>query len=178
MSKRKPICKICECKSTAWALTQKWGVTIVDYEDRKWLENYSWGLMNGERRSSYAHSSKLYRNEGCGYLHQLIMQTGTKIDHINSNGLDCRKINLRPATQRQNTHNTRSWKNASSQFKGVHLQTSSNKWITQIRINGQSRWVGRFSNEVDAAICYNIHALYYFGEFAFLNKIPSPYHHD
>jgi hypothetical protein len=178
---RKPVCHICECKLTAWAPATKWGIIIVDYYDRAWLDQYGWSMTNSDRISSYAHSWKCgIHRSGSGYLHQAVTNStkGQRIDHENGNGLDCRRSNMRPASQRQNTHNTRGHRRGTSQFKGVHFVPAGHNrritpmWAGQIREDGMSKTRGYFANELDAAICYNYHAAHLFGDFARLNQIP------
>lgn len=41
-----------------------------------------------------------------------------------------------------------------SRHRGVHWDKANSKWVAQIQINGKATWLGRFSNEVDAANAY------------------------
>jgi hypothetical protein len=91
-----------------------------------------------------------------------------KIDHINGNGLDNRKENLRLATNRQNSWNSKSTI-GSSKYKGVSWCKQKNKWRTRIYFNGKDIHLGFFVNEKDAAKIYDEIALKYFGEFARIN---------
>jgi hypothetical protein len=50
-------------------------------------------------------------------------------------------------------------------------------WIAQLKVDGKSKFLGTFWFESDAAIAYNYHAAYLFGEFAKLNSI-TEYMHD
>ena len=51
------------------------------------------------------------------------------------------------------------------------------KWVAQIKVDGKPKHLGTFGFQSDAAICWNYHAAYLFGEFAKLNKI-GEYFHD
>jgi len=96
------------------------------------------------------------------------------IDHINMNGLDNRRANLRLASSAQNHQNTNKRKrfnkrHPSSKYKGVCWDKSREKWQAHIVIDKKSIFLGRFESEVDAAKAYNKHAKNRFGEFARLN---------
>jgi hypothetical protein len=159
---RKTECNFCECFAHAWAPTTKWGVVLVDIADAGLLMDDAWSMICPNRRSPYAHSRK-----GGGYLHCAIL--GTKgIDHINGNGFDCRRRNLRLATQRQNTRNKSSARSSTSRFLGVS-KCKGGSWVAQIRANGKNTHLGYFDREENAAQAYNFAALEYFGEFARYN---------
>ncbi len=95
---------------------------IVDPEDYKELAKYQW-YAKGCKRRFYAERWDSSGIKGtCVKMHQVIMGTaeGKVIDHINHNGMDNRKANLRFATAQQNTWNKRKKRgNSSSRYKGV-----------------------------------------------------------
>jgi hypothetical protein len=95
------------------------------------------------------------------------------VDHINGNGLDNRKSNLRLATRNENLRNqrTRTDHNKSSKYKGVWFDKSRNKYRASITINGKCKKLGTFGDQIEAAKAYNQHAADNFGEFAVLNVL-------
>lgn len=107
-------------------------------------------------------------------LHIFIMGRvkGLSIDHINHNGLDNRKANLRHATYSQNKQNCPS---KSIYGKGVQRRLYAKgviKYRARIRLNGELYNLGQYDTVIDAAKAYNIKAKEFFGDFAYLNEIP------
>ena len=86
------------------------------------------------------------------------------IDHINGDGLDNRRENLREATRAQNMRNLRLRSDNTSQYKGVR-RLGDHIW--QARVNGQT--VGYFDTALDASFAYDKAAVEQYGEFARLN---------
>ena len=74
------------------------------------------------------------------------------IDHINNIKTDNRVENLRVVTNRENVFKKQG--DYSSQYKGVSFNKTNKKWVTQILINGKSKYLGSFTNEYDAHLKY------------------------
>ncbi len=106
-------------------------------------------------------------------LHRYIMNvTDSKvvIDHINHNGLDNRRENLRVCSNAENSRNSRKQSNpASSIYKGVHLNINTQKYESNIKFNYRKISLGCYDTELDAAKAYDAAAKLLFKEFACLN---------
>jgi len=116
-------------------------------------------MINGKRKTRHL------------YLHRVIMnldKSSLRVDHINGNGLDNRKANLRLATQAQNCQNCIGRK-GTSRYKGVSFDKSTGKWVAQIQVNKRKQHLGSFVDEIDAARRYDKAAVECFGEFAKTN---------
>ena len=145
---------------------------LVDDEDFEFLSQWKWHLSHG-----YAQRSINVSRFGNGKktktirMHRTIMQLSerTSIDHINGDGLDNRKSNLRACTGKQNQQNRKTHYN--KRFKGVNWHRRVSKWQTSIRVDGKLRHLGYFIDEIEAAKMYNKAALQYFGEYARLNEV-------
>jgi hypothetical protein len=139
-------------------------IAIVDDEDYPLVKEYRWYSVtfpNGGW-NTYAETrigKKKVR------MHTLI--TGIAgIDHVNGNGLDNRRSNLRPADHSQNAMNRRKITGTSSRYKGVGYHKYLQKWRAYIKVNGRSISLGYFDNEKDAALAYDEAARRYFGKYA------------
>ncbi len=142
-------------------------VDVEDYESLnsvKWhaVENYNtWYAYRSERINGKNRSIQMHR--------KIINPPEDKIvDHVNHNGLDNRKANLRLVSHEQNVWNNRKQKRInSSQYKGVTKKSS--KWEVCIRHKGKYVYLGRFDDEQAAARAYDAKAKELFGEYACLN---------
>jgi len=144
-------------------------VALVDNEDFESINQFKWHI-DKRLHTIYAVRQERYMTGKYKkvYMHNQIM--GVKwIDHINSDGLDNRKINMRPCNCGQNNMNQRPQEGKSSEFKGVFWHKQRKKWTAQSGINGKRKHLGMFKSEIMAALAYDNEAKNLFGEFARLN---------
>lgn len=138
---------------------------IFDKEDYKKIKNKGISIKK-DINTDYVY---VYSKNKVVSLHKIIMNSskGDLIDHINGNGLDNRKENLRICTKQQNAFNHKKFKTNTSGYTGVVWDKNRNKWVAQITFNGKNISLGR-SDEKDSAIKKRLQAeLKYFGkEFA------------
>lgn len=145
-------------------------VALIDDCDYDLISRYKWQLLNhGKRKYAYTTYSVKNRTQHI-YMHRLIMDTpkGMEVDHINFNGLDNRRANLRNCSKSQNHFNFRKAKSTSI-YKGVTLVPSTGKWHARIKINQKTIHLGTYVEEVDAAKVYDKAAIELAGEYAILN---------
>lgn len=152
-------------------------VALVDDADYELAMRHRWHRTdpNG-RRTVYAatnmpipgrHGRGSYRYKS---LHHLI--TGwSMVDHINGNGLDNRRSNLRQVTHAQNCRNRRLNSDNTSGYKGVNRFPSS--WRAGIVVNQRFHHLGMYATAEEAALAYDEGARRLHGEFARLN-FPDP----
>jgi hypothetical protein len=104
-------------------------------------------------------------------MHRFILRdfSSKDIDHVNGDGLDNQKHNLRPCERWQNAHNRGLGLNNTSGFKGVHFMKSTRRWRARIGINGRRISLGLYGTALEAANAYDEAARNLVGEFASLN---------
>jgi hypothetical protein len=163
-------------------------VAIVDDEDydkvmsaiskrAKWYYHLNKYAVNGDRRKS---------------IHRVVMDApkGMDVDHVNGNGLDNRKENLRICTRSQNMMNQKLKSHSVSGYKGVQYEpfirqkyTSKKTGITTVRESKLSKpyrayigngkgghiTLGRYATAEEAARVRDKKALELHGEYAYLN---------
>lgn len=149
---------------------------LVDDEDFEFISNWKWQLIKG-RNTNYAKTQNWDKNKKSMsppiYMHRLILKLkkGEFCDHINRNGLDNRRKNLRNSTNKQNLANTGKSKNNTSGFKGVSITANGKKWNARIMINRKSKHLGNFINKIDAAKAYDNEAKKIYKNYAKLNLL-------
>lgn len=148
-------------------------LALVDDEDYEMVTAYRWHGFQNKAGNVYARRGWRENGKQRGqFLHSLL--TGWRfVDHVNHDGLDNRRCNLRQATALQNAHNARpnqvrGGRPCTSRFKGVSLK-GGKRWVAQIVVAGEKSWIGSFNTEIEAALAYDRRAAQHFGEYAYLN---------
>lgn len=129
-------------------------VTLVDDEDYEELNQHTWYAQKKGKTFYAVRHSYLKGKDNRIYMHRVLLNNNSKLhtDHINGDGLDNQKANLRVITTRQNLQNIHTKK--SSQYAGVSWSKRDKKWQAQIRIKGVVKHLGYFTNELEAHSIY------------------------
>ena len=127
---------------------------VVDDADYEMLNKFNW-FADLKGNVWYAGRRVGKSNQ---LMHRIILNPpeGFQTDHIDGDGLNNQRSNLRIVTARQNAQNLHIKK--SSKFPGVSWvkNTTNNVWQSRIFINGKSKYLGTFRTEEDAFQRYKI----------------------
>lgn len=127
---------------------------IVDTADLSIVLDRRWSLATGNYAVSTTHESKepirtlLHR-----HVLGLRRGDGMVVDHIDRNGLNCCRSNLRVVDAAANAANRA--KPKTSRYPGVHFDPVTQRWVAQLWHHGDRYWLGRHDTEEDAfrALC-------------------------
>lgn len=145
-------------------------IALVDDSDFARVICYKWYAYPEQGGHWYA--VRDMRNNGKRQfvsMHRFILAPppGVVVDHINMDGLDNRRENLRLCSHAENMRNHKKMLNTISRFKGVTWEC--NKWRVRINSNGKLLHLGLYESEEDAARVYDAAARKFYGEFARTN---------
>lgn len=146
---------------------------IVDDEDYERLNKFKWSLQEGKNTYYAARNDKSSGKRKYIYLHRAVLNvTDSKIlvDHINGNGLDNRKSNLRLCNNSKNQANRVKSKHSTQPYRGIRRRrTLQDKYEARIRFKGKEYYLGRFDTAEEAALMYDLTLIAFHGEFANTN---------
>lgn len=155
--------------------------SLVDDEDFEELNKFFWNVNEAKtnkyvsRTTSYKERTLLnYPNVVLMHRQILGLVPGNReiqVDHINHNGLDNQRHNIRKCSAGENACNKRPFGN--SIYKGI-IKCRDNKYQAYLTTKGKRVSIGYFETEIEAAEAYNDLAVKFFGEFAYLNTIIKP----
>lgn len=140
-------------------------IAIVDAADFQRVSQYKWTVMKTKHRFYAYH--KIGSRRTTELMHRFILSAppGLQVDHINGDGLDNRRSNLRLCSNAENSRNQLKRRGTSSQYKGVCWNKAKNTWIAQIKVNYQVIYLGCFETEEEAHAAYCAASAKYHGDF-------------
>jgi hypothetical protein len=143
-------------------------IALIDDADQDLVCSYKWYAHSHKNHFSFYAATRPIRQGPILFMHCLLGGKGW--DHVNGNGLDNRRFNLRPATVSQNNSNRPAARGSSSKYLGVSVDRTRCQWRAQISVDTHGISLGRFDTEQSAALAYDQAARQYHGEFAWLNS--------
>jgi hypothetical protein len=152
---------------------------VVDDCDYEHVMQWKWRFeREGHRRTGYAvrwratHGTRtLIKMHRLVAEHSGLAVDRKQIDHVDGNGLNNCRNNLRVATPSQNRANLHRARNNTSGFKGVGWSRHNGRFRAYIGVAGRHLHLGYFDDPQDAARAYNEAALKHYGEYSCLNPV-------
>ena len=147
-------------------------MALVDDEDFEYLSQWKWqAKRDGRRFYAIRHQSTINGKRPLIYMHRVLTgaEKGMEVDHIDMDGLNNQRSNLRKCTKQQNCQNRKALP-GNSVFKGVS-RIRNGSYVSYIRVDKKLKNLGTYRREIDAALAYNKAAVELFGEFARPNVI-------
>jgi hypothetical protein len=160
-------------------------VALVDDEDFEYINQFKWRTLKTKCAVYAIRTIRQNKIKECILMHRLIMGTpkDQDIDHINRNGLDNKKLNLRNCSRSENLCNRRHF--GKSKYTGVVVSDIVHKYISKktgvtsiflqhsiwaaLYFNKEKYYLGACKTEEQAAKRYDMAALYFHSEFISLN---------
>ena len=143
----------------------------VDDEDFEMVSGFKWQAKIGKTNVYAVRTVRAHDGfETTQSMHRLVMgvtDSKAHVDHINHNGIDNQKNNLRIATNAQNCRNRRTPKNNSSGYKGVSFNKKDGKFFARYA----DAYLGCFDCPMEAARHYNQAAKEHGEGFELLNQV-------
>lgn len=107
-------------------------------------------------KNAKRYNIKIHQLVAMAFLNHIPCGHDIVIDHIDNNKLNNNLRNLQLVTSRYNVSKGKDKTKTSSKFIGVSWDKQHNKWLSQIRINGKNKNLGRFDIESQASKCYQL----------------------
>lgn len=128
-------------------ISRKQRIILIDEADVAWLQNYYMyiDVCNGRE---YVKTYIKGKSRGVPkiYLHRLLTgaKPGQEVDHIDGNGLNNQRANLRICSRSTNMLNMK------NPYRGVSLYKKTGRWAAYIKVNYVKQHLGYFSTFAEA----------------------------
>lgn len=140
------------------------GKFLIDKDDYEKISKHKWHIVNGYVVGKVNKIElRLHR-----YLLGLNKMDNIETDHINRNGLDNRRSNLRTCNRFENMRNI---DNRNPIYKGVYRQTQGYGWVASISHYGKKYYLGCYKDVEDAIRVRKEAEQRLFGEFNYSRDI-------
>ena len=155
---------------------------LVDDSDYELLSQFTWTLIQWKGKQYAKRKQRLsndaYPEYGTISMHSMILSGAIEVDHIDGNGLNNQRANLREVTHRQNIQGQHVQRRSKSGYPGVTYFPNAGDgyrrrkpWRARIKVDGRDITIGYYETPEQAARAWNEKAYAAWGEYARLNII-------
>lgn len=129
---------------------------LVDDRDYCYLSQWKWNVVKPKKATSFYAIRTFTLDDGKRshiYMHRAILlpEKNKVIDHINHNGLDNTRENMRVVSFKENMRNQQMQKNNTSGFRGVYFYKKGNNYCARTVDNeGKNIFLGYFKTKEEA----------------------------
>ena len=147
----------------------------IDEEDLPFFKSKKWNIHKASKSNTGYVYTWICENGivNMMQMHRLLMgvhgDSTYVVDHIDHNGLNNKRSNLRLCLYAENSWNQQIRKNNTTGYKGVSLKGEINKYYARIMKNYIPQDMGCYKTPEEAAVAYDIAALHLYGEYACTN---------
>lgn len=143
-------------------------VAVIDEADFKRVSAFKWSADRMGKTWYAVRTVKRLGKKSRIYLHRFVMNAtrGLVVDHVNRNGLDNRKRNLRLCTKKQNFWNQGAHKDGRSGVRGVSWRPDTGLWTARLFVNGKQLNLGCYKRLKDAVAVRRLAEKKHYGVFA------------
>jgi hypothetical protein len=146
-------------------------ITLIDKCDLKLIKKYTLRVFKCQHLFYIRGRKKGDKTETTIGLHNIILKY-KYVDHINGNGLDNRRKNLRKSNSSMNNKNAKKRKDYKySKYKGVSFLSKHDRWIARIQCNKKRITIGYYKTEIEAAKAYNQKSIELHKSYGRLNEL-------
>ena len=146
---------------------------LIDEADAPIVAPYLWIAQRGGSNCKLFYASRVTPRPERRFVlmhREVLLTTAREVDHINGDGLDNRRANLRPATSSQNKYNRPRLSTNRSGFIGVSFASGRGRWLVTAKSpDGKMTFLGYATTAHEGAIMYDRYVLKTRGEFAVTN---------
>lgn len=129
-------------------------IALVDDDTFDFVNQWRWRVKSVTQQGRIIYYAvRQPKGQSIVSLHRVILGVTDRkilVDHINGDGLDNQRSNLRPVNHSQNAQN-RQYGYGKSAYRGVVWNKLENKWMATTHIDGKRHHAGYFDDELSAA---------------------------
>jgi hypothetical protein len=153
--------------NVAYVTLTKGYVAVIDAADVHLVDKWNWTVKVTETNVYAKRNNCASRPHRVAYMHRCIMgePEGLEVDHIDGDGLNNQRHNLRAATRTQNSTNVKLRASNTSGYKGACWDKKRERWVAHIRVNGVQTYLGYFASAEAAHRAYAAASAKPHGEF-------------